>query len=66
MTDSVQLGDRGILSGTLESFGNLNEPHFADYLQVDLGEEFRRVGLKPQLKCLQNVTKSVSAVKPLE
>lgn len=66
VTDSVQLGDRGILSGTLESFGNLNEPHFADYLQVDLGEEFRRVGLKPQLKCLQNVTKSVSAVKPLE
>jgi ubiquinone/menaquinone biosynthesis C-methylase UbiE len=66
VTDSVQLGDRDTLGAAIKGFGNLNEPHYAEYVEMDFAEEMKRVGLQPQLKCLQSLTKSVSAVKPCE
>lgn len=67
MTDSVQQGDRPILGASIKNFASLNEPYYADYTrELDFGGEMKRVGLQPQLKCLQNLTKCVSAVKPLE
>lgn len=66
ITDSIQLGDRKNLTTAVKGFSNFNEPHYSDYAHMNFGEELKRVGLQPDLKCLQSVTKSVSAVKPLE
>jgi ubiquinone/menaquinone biosynthesis C-methylase UbiE len=67
MTDSAQWGDRPKIDDQfdLEAFKDLNEPHYPSYLQYDFGLKFQELGMCRGLKCLQSMTKSVSARKPV-
>lgn len=67
ITDALQMGDRpGLEKLDMDSFAfNMNEPHFVAYRRFNFGEEFRRVGLQPDFKSILNISKTVSAVKPL-
>jgi SAM-dependent methyltransferase len=64
ITDSSQLGDRPQMNSNMDNFTSLNEPHFSSYIRFNFGEEFKAVGLEPDLKCMQSATKSLSAIKP--
>lgn len=64
LTDSFQKGDRPHWDDFMGRFGNLNEPHYQDYVQCDLGEMCERVGLLPDMKVLSSVTKTLSFKRP--
>jgi ubiquinone/menaquinone biosynthesis C-methylase UbiE len=60
LTDSIQRGDRPALDETMGSFGNMNEPYYANYIQDDLSEHFERAGLHCKTKSVRSSTKSLS------
>jgi ubiquinone/menaquinone biosynthesis C-methylase UbiE len=63
ITDSTQLGDRVNCDDVMETFEKLNEPHYPSYIRYDFGTAFKLACLKPELKILQNRSKSLSAIK---
>eukprot|EP00892_Ulva_mutabilis_P011224 jgi/Ulvmu1/8474/UM044_0007.1 len=62
ITDSVQEGDRPKL-GNLKRFSSMNEPHYDSYIEFNFGLELKAAGLRPDLKPLSVVSKTVTAVK---
>ena len=64
VTDSTQFGDRAVHDKTIANFKNLNEPHYPTFVEYDFGAKMKEVGLRPGMKVLQSVTKSLAAVKP--
>ena len=65
-TDSVQRGDRPPLDDRLVNFSDLNEPHYEDYIQSDLGTYFESKGLVPGGKWLASTSKTLGFTKPLD
>ena len=49
----------------MSNFGELNEPHYVDYIQTDVGKLFEEAGLKPQGKWMSSTSKTLSFTKPL-
>ena len=64
-TDSFQRGDRPALDESMGNFEALNEPHYVDYIQTDVGALFEEAGLKPQGKWMSSTSKTLSFTKPL-
>ena len=63
-TDSVQRGDRPPLDDRLVNFSDLNEPHYEDYIQSDLGNYFESTGLIPGGKWVASTSKTLGFTKP--
>lgn len=64
LTDSMQLGDRPALDGSIGNFGDFAEPHYQAYIRRDLASMARAYGLEPASKELSSATKSISFIKP--
>lgn len=64
LTDSVQLGDRSAWDKTLGNFGNLNEPHYRNYIACDMGSLFKSAGFNCDTKFMSSATKTWSFTKP--
>ena len=60
-----QRGDRPALDESMGNFEALNEPHYVDYIQTDVGALFEEAGLKPQGKWMSSTSKTLSFTKPL-
>ena len=64
LTDSMQRGDRPALDGRLGNFAKLNEPHYNDYIDTDLGALFESCGMQAEEKYVASSTKTLSFRKP--
>ena len=46
------------------NFSELNEPHYEDYIQTDLGALFEDCGLRPGGKWVASTSKTLGFTKP--
>ena len=65
LTDSMQKGDRPALDAQLVNFGKLNEPHYENYIETDIGALFEAGGLVCETKYVSSSSKTLSFSKPL-
>lgn len=65
LTDSMQKGDRPVLDDQLGNFGKLNEPHYCDYIETDIGALFEAGGLTCDTKYVCSSSKTLSFTKPM-
>lgn len=63
LTDSYQLGDRPIFDAQIGNFGNMNEPHYRDYIEDLLPKHFEDEGLECLAKMVCSSSKSLSFKK---
>jgi SAM-dependent methyltransferase len=65
VTDPEQMGDRPLHDDMVANFEQVHEPFWVSYVErCNFGEKFKAAGLQPDLKVLQGVTKTLSAIKP--
>mmetsp|Transcript_3265 Transcript_3265/g.5920 ORF Transcript_3265/g.5920 Transcript_3265/m.5920 type:complete len:603 (+) Transcript_3265:84-1892(+) len=66
LTDSLQHGDRPLLSNNVDKFAKLNEPHVSNYFTTHLADIFEPNGLVCGHKYVTSVSKTLSFTKPAD